>query len=293
MLYLIDDNLNNLNQNELNNIINLYNTCYQAMHKINSQILISNDASLYKTFLDNLANTGGKLDFILFHKYDCDGTSMSENIAFMNTETRFFTTDSIRYGVNDVRKILNTDLIAICSESNFAATWKNGTDPRIQQVVGTVWLALLLRNEVLQNVQFNAYYSFSSSESDELTKPRNSNEGFGFGMINDDNYQPYYTYLLYQLIGTSLSVGDRIISSDVTSNNLRVLAWEHNNKLYALIISKSNSPTAVTLSGFPATIMYSLIDDNSQYTNAQIQTGVVTSNEIIINGYAVILLQST
>lgn len=112
-------------------------------------------------------------------------------------------------------------------------------------------------------------------------------------MVNDDNYKPYYPYFVYKLIGPNLSIGDPIVSSSVTANNLRVLAWEHSGKLYTLLISESNSPTIVNLSGFSTAISYSLIDNSIPYTNAQLQTGVVNaSNQVFISGYAVLLLQS-
>ncbi len=294
LLYLPSDNLKSYNPTELSYIFSLYNASYYAMHRVNSQILVSNDAALYKTFLDYCISVGGKLDYLPFHDYDCNGPSEETSAALATTETRYFVSDSIFYGANDARaKLKNPNLIAVASEANFAATFVNGSDPRLQQVVGAVWLALLLRTEMLQNVQYNAYFCFSDSQSANLALSSNTNGGFGFGMVNDDNYKPYYPYFVYKLIGPNLSIGDPIVSSSVTANNLRVLAWEHSGKLYTLLISESNSPTIVNLSGFSTAISYSLIDNSIPYTNAQLQTGVVNaSNQVFISGYAVLLLQS-
>jgi hypothetical protein len=160
-------------------------------------------------------------------------------------------------------------------------------------MVGTVWLALILRTEILSNVQYNCYYQFSSSESKELQIPRNINGGFGFGMINDDSFQPYYPYLLYKLIGTNIAVGDEIIKSTSTSDNVRVLAWLHDGKTYTLVISKVDLPTLVKFVDLHEGVQFHLIDNSIPYTNPQVQEGIVNaSNQILLKGYAVVLLES-
>jgi hypothetical protein len=186
---------------------------------------------------------------------------------------------------------MGSDLPAIASENGWDATFSNGTDPRNQKIVSAVALALTLRQEALSNVQYNLYYVFCSSGSWESRQATSG--GFGFGMVNDDGDQPWYPYYTNKLIGQSLSVGDRIVSSNSSSNDLRTLAWIHNGKLYTLVINTVDIPTTITLGSFANSAKFSLIDNTYAYTQPQVQTGIMnTSNELALKGYAVLLLES-
>jgi hypothetical protein len=280
------------NETKLSYFLQLFNTCYIAMHNENPQILVGNDASLYRKFLDYWKAHGGFLDFLSFHKYDCDGISMGDETPLLRAERRYFVTDSLFYGVNDARRIWSANLPAIASECNWAATCVDGTDPRIQQVVGTVWLALVLRMAILENVQFHLYFSFSSSKSWELANKPSG--GFGFGMINHDDNKPWYPYYLQKLIGTNLFVGDVIVESETSSNEIRSLAWLHNGTLNMLLISKINETRIITLHGVEDRLNISRIDNNVSYLTPSVQIGQVNATDaLIIEGYSVILLQTS
>jgi len=280
------------NETKLSYFLELFNACYSAMHNENDQILVGNDASLYRKFLDYWKSHGGKLDFFSFHKYDCDSLSMGDDIPLGRAERRYFVTDGLWYGVNHARQIWGANLPAIASECNWAATCASGTDPRIQQVVGVVWLALVLRMAVLEDVQYNIYYSFSSSKSWELANKPSG--GFGFGMINHDNNQPWYPYYLQKLIGTNLFMGDLIIESETSSSEVRSLAWFHGGTLNILLISKTNETRIINLQGVVGQLKFSKIDNNVSYLSPSIQIGQVNATDALItNGYTVILLQSS
>jgi len=282
----------NWNEVKAGYFLELFNTCYYAMHAENDQILVGNDASLHRKFLDYWKAHEGFLDFLSFHKYDCDGISMGDETPLLRAERRYFVTDSLFYGINDARQIWGANLPAIASECNWAATCVNGTDPRIQQVVGTVWLALVLRTAILENVQYYLYFSFSSSKSWELANKPSG--GFGFGMINHDDNQPWYPYYLQKLIGTNLSIRDLIIESETSSNEIRSLAWFHGGTLNILLISKINETRIINLQGVVGQLNFSKIDNNVSYLTPSIQIGQVNATDALItNGYTVILLQSS
>jgi hypothetical protein len=215
---------------------------------------------------------------------------MPDDTPLSRAETRYFVTDSLFYGVNDARQVWGVNLPAIASECNWAATSASGTDPRIQQTVGTVWLALVLRMAILEDVQYNIYFSFSSSKSWELANKPSG--GFGFGMINHDNNQPWYPYYLQKLIGTSLSVGDLILESESSSNETKSLAWLHGGTLNILVISRINETRIVSLRGVVEQMNFSKIDNNVSYLNPSIQIGQLNATDtLIMNGYSVTLLQ--
>jgi hypothetical protein len=283
----------NWNSVKASNFLQLFNTCYSAMHLENSQVLVSNDASMHKKVLDYWIANGGKLDFLSFHNYDCDGVTMGDQTPLQRAEERFYITNSYFYGVNDARKLwLNSrgvTLPAIASEANWAATCSSGTDPRIQKVVGAVWCALMVRSSILNNVQYQCYFSYSSSKSYELTHKKSG--GYGFGMINEDNNQPWYPYYVQKLIGTNLVVGDKIVES-TSSTNIRSLAWIHGGKLNLLLICKSNELQYVKLSGLQGTLTYFKIDNTVSYQSPRVQTGTLSATATLsLNGYTVILIQ--
>jgi len=279
------------NETKLGYFLTLFNTCYNIVHSENNQILVGNDASLHRKFLDYWKAHGGKLDFLSFHKYDCDGLDMNDETPLLRAERRCFVTDGLWYGVNHARQIWGTNLPAIASECNWAATSGSGTDPRIQKLVGSVWLALYLRMAILEDVQYNIYYCFSSGKSWEQTKPSG---GFGFGMINQDDNQPWYPYYVQKLIGTNLSIEDLIIESETSSSEIRSLAWFHNGTLNILLISKIDETRIIKLQGVEGQLSFSKIDNNVSYLTPSIQIGQVNAADgLITNGYTVILLQSS
>jgi hypothetical protein len=282
----------NWNQAKAQNFLTLYNTCYDAMHNQNNQILVGNDASLHRRFLDFWKANGGKLDLLSFHKYDCDNLAMGDNTPLSRAENRYYVSDSYYYGVNDARQLWGSNLPAIASETNWAAFCSQGTDPRLQQVVGSVWLALSLRSAILENVQYNIYYSFSSSKSWEETNKATG--GFGFGMINQDDNEPWYPYYVQYMIGHNLAVGDPLLETSSSSSDVRVLSWIHEDTQNTLITCKVDEPRIITIRGLSGQLNLFKIDDNVPYTAPSIQSEQLDANNaLIIDGYTVILLQTT
>jgi hypothetical protein len=276
----------NYNETKLAAFFEDYMAAYTAMHNVNDQILVGNDASTYKNFLNYWVAHNGKLDFLAFHKYDCD---LDPKTGLARVETHFLTGDDTYYGVTEARKVVNEDLQIICSEYGWCAGWETGTNPGIQQMVGAVALALTLRQEVLLNMQYNVYFAWDSSASWQAS----IGTGLGFGMVNQDNNQPWYPYYVNQFFGQNLSVGDRIIGSTSSTQDLRTLSWIHGDKVFTLVISTVDSPKTITFGSFATSGNYSLIDNTFGYMTPKLQTGTLDiNNQITVKGYAVLLLES-
>ena len=217
---------------------------------------------------------------------------MDDETPLLRAERRYFVTDGLWYGVNDARQIWGANLPAIASECNWAAACTDGTDPRLQQVVGAVWLALVLRTSILEDVQYNLYYSFSSSKSwEQANKPSG---GFGFGMINHDDNQPWYPYYVQKLLGINLFAGDSIVESESSSDDVRALAWLHNGTSNILLVCKVDEPRTVCLQGATGQLNFSRIDNNISYLTPSVQVGKINSTDSLsTGGYSVILLQAS
>ena len=283
----------NWNEVKAGHFLQLFNTCYDAMHNENPQVLIGNDASLYQRFLDYWITHGGKLDLLTFHKYDSWGLSYSDEQGLDSAERKYFdpSYSSLHLTVSEARQTWGKHLPAIITESNWGASWSDGTDPRIQQLCGTVWTALMLRGCVLNDVDYYCYYTFSSSKSYAQS---NLPQGYGFGMVNHDNNQPWYPYYVQKMIGNNLAVGDQIIATTSSSSDIRSLGWVHGETLNLLLICKVDQPRTVNLQGLGGQLSFFKIDDTISWENPSVQTGVVNQdNSLVTNGYTVILLQTS
>jgi len=192
------------NLTRLGNFKILWDACAKAMRMENSAVKLSFDFITAKRVLDYwLKNGGENVDYLDFHKYD--GWSMSgygyfnDTELFMMAERERFESYGDFYGVDDARQawfnVTGKILPVICSESNLNSVWKNGTDPRIRNMTGAVWTALVLREAVLKGLNYYTYFNFG---------------GDGFGMVDFESDTPWYTYYVQQTIGSHLAVGDQI-----------------------------------------------------------------------------------
>jgi hypothetical protein len=280
----------NWNQNNAQNFLTLYNTCYNQMHAQNNQILIGNDASLFTRFLSFWKTYGGKLDFFSCHKYDSWGISYSDEQGLDAAENKFFGQyDSYHSSISEARQLWGKNLPAIASEANFGASSRSGTDPRLQQLCGAVWTALVLEGGIENGFNYLCYFAYSSSKSWES---RNKDTGYGFGMINQDNNQPWYPYYVQKMVATNIAVGDPIIRTSSSSSDINIVGWINQGKLNILIINKVNQQRAVNLQGIQGQLTYMKISNAISWENPNVQTGnTYSTNTIDLNGYTVILLQ--
>jgi hypothetical protein len=275
--------------------MNLFNTAAQAMRQLNANLKLGFDGTNRKPVLDYwLSNGGANLDFIDFHKYDSGAIGDFTEAELLNrAETFQMTTSYSYYGIKDAKqKYYNSRgkwIPVIDGESNFNAYSNTGSDPRIQQMFGAVWTALVLRTGVLEGLAYNVYYCYSSSASYESQKPTG---GYGFGLINSDNDQPWYPYYVNKFVGSNLIPGDNIVKSTSPTSNVRSLAWLHNGKRNILIIGKVTTSQTIYLSGISGEWTYSKIDNSISWKTPTVQTGKIQYNSpIYLNGYTVLLLQ--
>jgi len=265
----------------------LFDACRNAMKKENSSIIVSFDCIHKKNILDPWLTYGGPdVDSLNFHKYD-DWKLPPQ----YTDEEMFAAAERLQawYSIVEAEQVWYRNrgehLPMICSESNFNGASPNGTtDLRIQQMVGAVWLALLLRTEILFGVSYHVYFELNSGYYAD---------SYGFGMINND-FKPWYPYFVQKWLGNNLAVGDSIINSSSSSVDVRPLAWIHQGTLNVLLINKVNQTRAVYLRGITVQMNLSKIDNTIPWTVASVQTDVVDSSQpLIMYGYTVALLQIT
>jgi hypothetical protein len=290
------------NATRLAYFMDLYNKTYNAMKNVNSNIVIDFDTNYFQPILDYAINNNIPLDAIDYHDYSCgtiDTTSSyyySDSKIFDYAESIPFTTGNWFGNVQNSQSYYQShtgrSVLLINSESNTNSAWDGGTDTRNVQMNGTVRDALLIRKEILTGVDFHNHFTFSSSQSFETNKKPYG--GYGFGMINHDNLQPYYPYWLYYMIFNNLKAGDALYSSSSSSSNLRTLAWIDGNTQNLLLIHNSTATDNIQVTGFSGVLKYSKIDNAISFLNSAIQTGTINAGDTItLNGYTVMLLQKT
>jgi len=278
---------------QLSYYVQLWNASASAMRAENPNILLSQDSITMKRVLDYWLTHGDDVDYLDFHKYDAETVEQySDAEMFRRAERTQFETYGSFYGIGEAReKWFNARgkwLPAINSESNFNCGWEDGTDPKIQQMVGAIWLALVLRMGILKGLTHNVYFEFCSSKSWQEAH----GTGWGFGMTNEDDNQPWYPYYVHKMIGDDLTNGDELIEAESSSDDIRSLGWIHQGVLNILLICIVDEPKTVTLQGISGQLNISWIDNSISYETSSVQTDLINSNEtLIISGYTVALLQ--
>lgn len=283
-----------LDTTKFNNFKTLVNAAMNSMRQQNPNVLLGFDGLDRNTVLDTWLSSGGAdLGFMSFHKYDSGALGEYTDAQMLNrAETFMLVSSGSYYGVRDMKQryfnARGTQIPVINSESNLNSYTETGTDPRIQQIVGAVWWALVLKTSIEQGLDYNIYFHLDSSKSYETTK---GSGGWGFGMINADDNQPWFPYWLHKIISPNLAVNDEILQSSTANSNLRVLAWKNSNRLNILLINKSNTDITATLSGISGNFNYWLLDNSITASSPTPKQGTTTTQTIRLNGYSVALLQ--
>jgi len=282
------------NMTRLGYFVELWNVVSRAMRQQNPKIFLSHCAITQKKILDYWITYGDDIDFLDFHKYDANIIGQYSDAEMLKrAEIRGFedASWSALYSINTARqKWFNARgkwLPAIISESNFNSAWENGTDPRIQQMICAVWLALVLKSGILNGLDYFVYFEFSSSKS--KTRPSG---GWGFGMINLDDNQPWYPYYVHHMIGSNLATGDKLIEVKSASDDVKSVAWIHDGKLHVILICKVSENRTVTFQGINGQAQVLWIDNKITYETPRIQNDELDlADALILKGYTVALLQ--
>lgn len=278
-----------INTTRLGYYMRLFAVCRSAMKQENAAVYVSFDFIHKKPVLDYwLDQNGPDVDSLNFHKYDDSKLPAQYTDAEM-----FVSAERLEswYSIVEAQQLWlqrrGEHLPMICSESNLNGASPK-TDVRIQQMTGAVWLALLLRSEILAGVSYHIYYELSSGYH---------SDSYGFGMIHRLNhsrtFKPWYAYYLQHLIGNNLNLGDLIVESTTSSEDIRSLAWIHQGTLNLLLISKANASRKIRQEGVAGPSYFYKIDNTIPWENPAIQEGIVNTTDVVhLKGYTVILLQT-
>lgn len=280
-------------QPKLSYFMQLYNAAAKAMRSQNSNVLLGNDNSIMKGVLDYFISNGENLNFLSYHGYATGSLSTSDAEILAAAETKYIGESSAYYGVDKAKQLYKTkkgiDLPVIESEDNINYCYSTGTDPRTQKMLGAVYDALTFRNFMLKGYAYHIYFHYASSASKEQAK---STGGAGYGMVNTDTNKPWYPYYAHKMLGQNLAVGDKIVESTSSSDDVRVVSWIHGDILNVMLINKVDAARTISLQGLQGRLNFSRIDNSISWKTPSMQLGTIDAGgDIAFNGYTVMLLQ--
>jgi hypothetical protein len=290
-----------INQTRMQAFVQLYNNATQRLLNIIPGALVGTDSSRIRSFLEYFAVNAIQIGFLSFHKYDSYGTWLSEPVGYrsddvvLNRASQFYDDLTPLQMQQICLQKRNQWIPVICSETNLNAATTQGTDPRIQQPIGVVWYAEVLRSFALNDVSYSIYFCASSTYA-KWWDPNNRTGGPGFGMVESvPPYTQWYPYWLNYLISNNLYANDRIVDTS-TSNFTAVstLAWIRGDQLNILAICKTNYSSTISfkVNGFDNESLTASVDEiNALSSGIQHSSVNVTNNiQIVSPGYSVILL---
>ena len=297
-----------------NNYMLVVNATVQAMKSINPNVSISQDRICMggggegNPLLDYwLTHNGVDLDSINYHQYNC-GTIDPTNPYYYDDPTIFNNTERdwewqpnallAKAAQTKWFNARNKKLPIFNTECNLNSAWEGGTDRRQQLMTGAVWLAITLRQEILQEVSYHIYFTLAGSYVYETQHSSKPNDGLGFGFVNSDDGKPYVPYHVYKFIGNNLNLGDTIVESSTNSDSLRVLAWKNRSNLNIMLVNKTHGPMSVQLTGVSGSFSLLKVDESipspipdPNVDRSPITATVDAAQPLQLNGYTVAFLQ--
>lgn len=313
--------------------VDLFNKAEECMHEIDPTILIGNDRSDIRSFMDNyFVKYARNVGFLSFHNYDIGGNCMfPDNSTNLNNE--YYPPNNIggwmkdenimmnanrlddpdRYSPKDLKNFWKEkrgqDLEVINTEINMNSAWRNGSDTRMNDLLGATWYAAKVKSYILDGgVSVLNYFVIMSGENEgEMGK----HGGFGFGMMNSSYpYNPYAPYWTNYLLTHFIPEGSLIYNASSNYPDLvDVLAVKTQTSHNILLINKMNTSVNIYLPifgfGLKNATLYLL--DSSTYMQryepdldktiiykSGIKTTQLPLNNVqnfTLNGYTVAILQ--
>lgn len=284
--------------------VELFNAASDSILEVFPEALFGVDISNYKSFLDRFVYDARNVGFLSFHKYDAWGTWLYHPDGYLSNDTVLkkasILGSSDRYTPQEMRdkwrSIKGKELPVFCTETNLNNAWVNGTDPRIQEVLGAVWYAEELRAFILSDVRCSVYFHFASNDAPRWEIDKQT-RGYGFGMVNmTPPHTEWYPYYVNYLLGNHLHEGDKLYScSSSNSTVISALAWSHNETYYVLLIGKIDERVRINVDLENVTVandfisIFKISGDNSKLET--IEGSFANSFNVIESGYFVMLLK--
>jgi hypothetical protein len=273
-------------------IVDVFNRVARRIHDILPDALCGINSCSFRAFLDYFVRFGQGVGFLAFHKYDSwdpPGQSWYGDLEVLNRASQGCMYPQTEYTPVQMRDVWESTrgqrLPVICTETNLNGGWIAGTDPRIQQTIGSVWYAEETRSFIQMGVDCSIFYNFASSQV--WGEMNTQTKGWGFGMMEcDQSYKKWYPYLTHYLIASNLQYSDPLFKTVSSGPEVSALAWKNSNRCMFLVINKINQEVNLRISGISAgSLVVSRIDSSSE----NIVTETIQTPEVRMSGYTVLV----
>ncbi len=139
------------------------------------------------------------------------------------------------------------DLLLLNTEANFNSAWKNGSDPRSQNLISAVVHAIMLKNFAIDGFSYYTFFQLASMHTPE--SPMYKYGGFGLAIMNwTPPHSPFAPYLVAYLWGRYMDRGSDIVAYKVSNPDLvDVLPTRRGDSYKIWIINKVDSAVTVKI----------------------------------------------
>ena len=164
------------------------------------------------------------------------------------------------------RKKFGHDLMLLNTEANFASGYKNGSDPRQQNLISAVVHAIMLKNFALNNFSYYTFFTLASMHTPKSPMYRFGDRGFAI-MNWTSPHNPYAPYLVAYLWGNYIKSGSKIYHYNISNLNLiDILPVKVGDTYRIWIVNKVDSAISVDImfSGiYPYNVQMHVLDSGS------------------------------
>jgi hypothetical protein len=175
----------------------IYNRTVTAIKQVYPSASVSFDFVWFRGMIDWWVSNynGTPIDRIDFHRYESHVIGNPNDSALFGTaqsmdegdftfwsgsnpilaQQKYYSGEGVRLPIYD-------------TECNMGSVSGVSDEPRIVQMSGAVYTALVLKTEILKGVSYHVYYDWQANLPWEQTR---NPPTYGFGLINDANHQPW------------------------------------------------------------------------------------------------------
>ncbi|HEC77446.1 MAG TPA: hypothetical protein ENI33_09375 [Thermoplasmatales archaeon] len=135
-------------------------------------------------------------------------------------------------------------LMLFNTEGNFNSQYKNGSDPRQQNVISAILHAIMLKNYALNNFSYYTFFTLASMHTQSSPMYKYGDRGFAI-MNWSEPHEPFAPYFVAYLWGKYFSRRCEVCNFTISKNYIDLLPVKMNNSYRIWIINKVDSNITV------------------------------------------------
>ena len=135
-------------------------------------------------------------------------------------------------------------LMLMNTEGNLNSAWRNGSDPRQQNVISAIIHAIMLKNYALNNFSYYTFFTLASMHTSSSPLYKYGDRGFAI-MNWSAPHEPFAPYFVAYLWGNYIPKRSQICNYTISKDYIDILPVKTNNSYRVWIINKVDSNVTV------------------------------------------------